>query len=132
PMNFVRTLSSILLVAAGLGMAGCATIPGENAEEQATHIDSLVIKSLADVVVQAPQSKDEIAASAGYVIMSNKLTKIPLVGVGWGYGVGVDNRSGERTYLKMSRFDLGLGVGARAVRPVVIFQDAEKFREYID
>jgi lipid-binding SYLF domain-containing protein len=66
------------------------------------------------------------------VIMNNKLTKIPLVGVGAGYGVAVDPRADQRTYLRMSRFDLGMGWGARAIRPVMIFHDAEKFRKFID
>jgi lipid-binding SYLF domain-containing protein len=54
------------------------------------------------------------------------------VGVGAGYGVAVDKRTDERTYLRMSRFDLGMGWGARALRPVMIFHDEEKFRRFID
>jgi hypothetical protein len=112
--------------------AGCATVPGKTGQEQAETIDSLVVRTLADLERQHPGAQAEIAASAGCVIMNNKLTKIPLVGVGAGYGVGIETRTGTRTYLRMRRFDLGLGVGARAVRPVIVFQDAEKFRAYID
>lgn len=32
----------------------------------------------------------------------------------------------------MKRFDLGAGWGARAVRPVMVFHDQEKFRKFID
>jgi hypothetical protein len=110
---------------------GCASVPGKTGEEQAMAIDSLVTKTLADLEREHPQAKDEIAQSVGYVIMNNKLTKIPLVGVGAGYGVAVDS-AGTRTYLRMRRFDLGAGWGARAVRPVLIFQDEKKFRDYID
>lgn len=111
---------------------GCATIPGDTGEEQAMEVDSLVTRTLADLEKQEPKTKDEITQSVGYVIMNNKLTKIPLVGVGAGYGVGIDTKSGKRTYLRMRRFDIGAGWGARAVRPVLIFQDEEKFRKYID
>jgi lipid-binding SYLF domain-containing protein len=115
-----------------LTVAGCATIPGKSSSEQVITGDELVKRTLADLTVQYPQTKDEIAQCVGYVVMNNKLTKIPVVGVGSGYGVAVDNKSGQKTYLRMSRFDLGAGWGARSVRPVLIFQDEEKFRQFID
>ena len=112
--------------------AGCASIPGKTGEEQAVTIEELERKTLADLRQQEPKTEEEIARSVGYVIMNNKLTKIPLVGVGAGYGVAVDSKTGERTYLRMSRFDLGMGWGARALRPVMIFHDEGKFRRFID
>ena len=128
----LRIPAFALFVGAALSLGACASVPGDTGEEQAIEVDSLVTKTLADLEKQDPNTKDEIAQSAGYVIMNNKLTKIPLIGVGAGYGVGIDTRSGERTYLKMRRLDLGMGWGARAVRPVLIFQDAKKYQEYID
>lgn len=124
--------ASATLIAALIAAAGCATVPGNTGQEQAEAIDSLVIRTLADLERLHPESQAEIDSSAGYVIMNNKLTKIPLVGIGAGYGVGIETKTGTRTYLRMRRFDLGLGIGARAVRPVIVFQDAEKFRKYID
>jgi lipid-binding SYLF domain-containing protein len=111
---------------------GCASIPGKTGAEQAVSVEELETKTLADLAKQEPKSAEEIAQCVGYVIMNNKLTKIPLVGVGAGYGVAVDPRADQRTYLRMSRFDLGMGWGARAIRPVMIFHDAEKFRKFID
>ena len=128
----VRLSALAALVAASLSLHACASIPGDTGEEQAIEIDSLVTKTLADLEKQDPTTKDAIAQSAGYVIMNNKLTKIPLIGVGAGYGVGINQKSGERTYLKMRRLDLGMGWGARAVRPVLIFEDEKKYLEYID
>jgi len=119
-------------IVAWLSFVGCASIPGDTGEEQAIEIDSLVTKTLADLEKLNAETKDQIAQSSGYVIMNNKLTKIPLVGVGAGYGVGVNTKTGEKTYLKMRRFDIGMGWGARAVRPVLIFQDEKKYGEYID
>jgi hypothetical protein len=84
------------------------------------------------VQAQDSTAADNLAHCVGYVIMSNKLTKIPLVGVGAGYGVAVERATGERTYLRMRRFDIGLGIGVRAVRPMLIFADSVKFRRYID
>ena len=127
----VRPALAGLAAAFVLLAVGCASIPGKTGQEQAIAIDSLVTRTLADLEREHPTSKEELAHSVGYVIMNNKLTKIPLVGVGAGYGVAIDS-AGKQTYLRMRRFDLGAGWGARALRPVLIFQDEKKFRDYID
>ena len=115
-----------------VGLSGCASIPGKTGEEQAETIDALVERTLADLYKQEPKTKEEIANSVGYAIMNNKITKIPIVGAGSGYGVAINTRTGEKTYLKMARFDVGGGWGARSVRPVLIFQDEKKFKDFID
>ena len=123
---------ALALLLLGFSLAGCASIPGKTGQEQAVTIEELETKTLADIQKQEPRTTEELANCAGYVIMNNKLTKIPLVGVGGGYGVGVNKKTGEKTYLKMSRFDIGMGWGARAVRPVLIFHDSTKFARYVD
>jgi len=112
--------------------AGCASIPGKTGEEQAEHIDALVERTLADLQKQDPATKEALATCVGYVVMSNKITKIPLVGVGGGYGVAIETKTGARTYLKMARFDVGMGWGARSIRPVAIFTDAKVFKDMTD
>jgi len=91
-----------------------------------------VERTLADLYKQEPNAKEAIANSIGYVVMNNKVTKIPIVGAGSGYGVAINSKTGEKTYLKMARFDVGGGWGARGVRPVLIFQDEKKFKDFID
>jgi lipid-binding SYLF domain-containing protein len=118
-----------LLVAS---LSGCASVPGETREEQVQTIDELVERTLTDLYKQEANTVQEIADSVGYAIMSNKIMKVPLVGVGSGYGVAINNKTGERTYIKMERFDLGGGLGARSERPIVIFQEEEKFKDFID
>jgi lipid-binding SYLF domain-containing protein len=125
---------TLALVAAGTAMAvaGCTTIPGETQQEQVQTIEQLVAKTLVDLERQNPQTKDELSSSVGYVVMSNKITKIPFFGAGVGYGVAIDNKTQEKTYLRMSRFDFGAGWGARSVRPVLIFRDETKFHQFVD
>jgi len=133
-MQYMRSLALLgcTLLFFLVGMSGCASIPGKTGEEQAETIDALVERTLADLYKQEPKAKDAIANSVGYVVMSNKITKIPLVGAGSGYGVAINTKTGEKTYIKMARFDLGGGWGARSVRPVLIFQDEKKFKDFID
>jgi hypothetical protein len=113
-------------------MAGCASIPGKTGEEQAENMDALVDRTLADLYEKAPATKEAIASSVGYIVMSNKITKIPFVGAGGGYGVAIETKTGARTYLEMARFDVGMGWGARSLRPVAIFTDAKAFKDMTD
>lgn len=130
-MRSLTMMSSILLFLV-VGMSGCASIPGETGEEQSEAIDALVDRTLKDLYRQEPKSTEEIGKSVGYAIMSNKITKIPIFGAGSGYGVAINNKTGEKTYLKMVRFDIGGGLGARSVRHIMIFQDEKKFKDLTD
>ncbi|RTL00909.1 MAG: hypothetical protein EKK59_03745 [Neisseriaceae bacterium] len=114
-----------------LVLSACASVPGDTGTEQAQTVEQLVERTLADLYRQEPATREEIARAVGYAVMDNKITKVPMVGAGSGYGVAIDNLSGEKTYLKMLRFDVGGGWGARSVRPVVIFHDQAKFRDFI-
>ena len=113
-------------------MSGCSSIPGATGEEQMQAIDELVERTLPDLYKQDPKAREEVAKSVGYVIASNTITKVPIVGAGSGYGVAINTKTAEKTYLTMSRFDVGGGWGARSVRPVLIFQDEMKFKDFID
>jgi lipid-binding SYLF domain-containing protein len=114
-----------------VGMFGCAGVPGNTGAEQEQTIDELVERTLSDLYKQEPKTKEGIESSVGYAIMNNKITKIPIVGAGSGYGVAIETKTGEKTYIEMVRFDIGGGWGARSVRPVLIFQNEERFKQFI-
>ena len=126
------TLIGFTLLFLVVGMSGCASIPGKTGEEQSKAIDALVKQTLKDLYKQEPKGKEEIGKSVGYAIMKNKFAKIPIVGAGSGYGVAINNKTGEKTYLKIVRFGIGGGYGARRVGPVLIFQNEKKFKDFID
>src|SRR6266850_1350212 len=129
----IARLAFLLLASISVAApSGCGGIPGATGEEQVQTIDELVERTLSDLYKQEPRTREEIAKSVGYAIMDNKITKVPLVGVGAGYGVAINNKTGQKTYIRMARFDLGGGWGARSLRPVAIFQDERKFKDFID
>ena len=132
-IGFLKRASPIGLGAIPLllFLGGCATVPGKTKTDQIQTVDQLIETTLADLVSQNPAVKKELERSVGYVIMNNKITKIPVFGAGAGYGAAVARASGEKTYLRMARFDFGAGWGARSVRPVLIFFDEPLFQKFI-
>ena len=115
-----------------MGFTGCVKVPGETRQDQVVTIDQLIERTLKDLYEQNPKTKEEIVSSVGYAVFNNKITKVPVVGAGTGYGVAIHNKSSQRTYLKMVRLDIGGGWGARSVRPVIIFHNEQKFNDLIN
>jgi len=120
------------LVLLTAGLSGCASIPGKTEAQQVKTIDELIDRTLPDLYKQDPNTKEEIAHSVGYAIMENDIVKVPVFGEGSGYGVAINNKTGARTYITMTRFDIGGGDGGRIVRPVVIFQSEQKFKDFTE
>ena len=94
-------------------------------EEKRAVIAELERSALADLMDQHPESRAVLDRSVGYAILAKAVTKVPVFGAGDGLGVAVDTRSGERTYLRVGRFDVGGGLGARRYRLVMIFTEPE-------
>jgi len=112
-------------------MAGCAAIPGDTPKEQVTTIETLHTETLEELYREYPGAREQIERSAGYVIMDNSLVKIPFFGAGSGYGIAVNRVTKTQTYVKMVRFDIGWGGGARHIRPVLIVYDQKTFEDFV-
>src|SRR5260221_13675499 len=127
-MTIARLAFLLLASISVAGPSGCAGIPGATGEEQVQTIDQLVERTLSDLYKQEPRTKAEIANSVGYAITDNKVTKVPLVGAGEGYGGAINNKTGGKTYIRMTRLDLGSGRGGRSGRPGATFQHSSKLK----
>jgi lipid-binding SYLF domain-containing protein len=105
----------------------CASIPGNTGEEQKKSVDLLVEQTLADLYHQNPKTKEYIAKSIGYAVMKGQAAKYPVIGTGSGYGVAIHNTTNDKTYLEITEFSVGAGLGVRTIRFVIIFEDEDKF-----
>ena len=98
-------------------------------EEKRNLLLDLEDETLAELVEKAPAAQGDIDRAMGYAIFSNKTTKVPFVGTGDGIGVVVNKETGNRTYLKVTRFDVGGGLGVRSYREIILYFDEEAFRK---
>jgi lipid-binding SYLF domain-containing protein len=90
-------------------------------EEKRTFLAELEQQTLTELVDKHPEAQAEIDRAVGHAVFSNTTTKVPIVGAGEGIGVVVDKNTGERTYLKVGRLDVGGGLGVRKYRLIVVF-----------
>jgi hypothetical protein len=121
-MNRSQTLLWAILLTM---LSSCASLSEEEANSKRKEIDSMGDTALSRLLEIRPELQSAFEASPGYAIADMKLTKVPVFGASGGPGLVVDRRTGARTYLKVTRFDVGGGMGIATFKVVILFQDAE-------
>ena len=120
--------AAVILVA--LLVASCSsTHRSMSVEEKRDFLAEAEQKTLAELIEKRPETQAEMDRSVGHAVFSNRLAKIPFVGAGDGIGVVFDKNTGERTYLKVQRLDVGGGLGVREYRLVVVFFEEEPLKK---
>ena len=132
----VHSLSRIAfasaLGAAALFAGGCATTHGNTIEERRDFVADMHDDTLQDLYRQRPEAREKIENAPGYGVFSTIDTNLILLATGGGYGVVVDNATGERTHMRMGEVGVGPGVGVKDLRAVLVFHSEptlEKFSE---
>lgn len=120
----------VTLLSASVMISSCASIPGSTKDEKIKNINSLVEQTITELYKLEPETKELIGSSAGYAVMEGITTKWPMIGTGSGYGVAINKQTGEKTYLEITKFDIGAGLGVKSIRFAIIFQDEKKFNKF--
>lgn len=79
-----------------------------------------------------PHTRKLIANAAGYGVFSNLNAQIFFVGGGKGYGVVVDNSTGDKTYMNMAEGALGFGLGIKDFREIILFNSPAVLYKFIN
>jgi lipid-binding SYLF domain-containing protein len=127
-----RLLPLVAILSALCAFASCVSVPGDTVEEKRAHVDKYTQESLDLLVKQTPDAQAKLDAAKGYAVIRQSVLKIPLFGGGSGWGEVVDKTSGKRTYVKLRRFDVGAGWGARVTRVIAILETPEALEEALD
>ena len=111
---------------------GCVTPKGNNVQDKRNYVLDMKNETLKDLYSKKPESKAKVEGAVGYAVFSNINTNLFLFSSGNGYGVAVDNATGKKTYMKMNLLGVGLGLGLKDFRAVLIFKDKKVFNEFVD
>jgi len=120
-------LITILLSAAGCGPSN----KKYTLAEQRQIIDNMANETLERLYIQKPTVRQEIADSAGHAVFENGNVYVLFASAGGGYGVVVDKATGRKTYMKMTSGGVGIGLGAKNYRLVVIFKNRRAVTEFV-
>ena len=124
-------ISLSLVLALLLVVAGCATMTSDEKEQKRAELDAMAEAAIAGLVEQDSGIKTEIDESLGYAVANMKLTKVPVVGAGGGEGVIFNKATQQRTYITVSRLDIGGGWGARSYKALLVF-DSQKVMDKLE
>ncbi len=111
---------------------GCGPSAKLSIGEQRQVVADMETETLARLYKEEPATKDKIKKAAGYGVFSNANINVIFVSAGSGYGIVTDNSTGKKTYMKMALGGVGLGLGAKDYRQVLIFNSKEVLNKFIE
>jgi lipid-binding SYLF domain-containing protein len=123
----LTVLSVLVVLATGCGPSSSKYTIGERRQV----IDDMAANTLERLYREQASTKKQVADAAGYGVFSNANVNIILISGGGGYGVVVNNRTGERTYMKMALGGVGLGLGLKDYRQVLVFRDSNTLDNFV-
>jgi len=105
---------------------------GYTPDQKRQFVLNMMEDSLGKLYTEKPYTRKLIANAAGYGVFSNLNAQIIFVGGGSGYGVVIDNENGTKTYMNMAEGSLGLGVGVKDFREIIIFNSPAVLHKFIN
>jgi lipid-binding SYLF domain-containing protein len=123
-----------LLVCGSLLASGCRAgkgAEGANPAEQRTAIQTETRTTLQELYTLEPEARSKVARSVGYGYFSNVNLNLLVLSTENGYGVVHDNVTGKDTYMKMAGGGVGLGMGAKDYRAILVFTDPRVMERFI-
>ncbi len=127
-----KTIFYLLLAVTILSLVtGCGPSSKLSVVERQQIVGNMETEILQRLYKEQPATKDKIKKAAGYGVFSNANVNLILISAGSGYGVVVDNATDKRTYMKMALGGIGLGLGAKDYRQVLIFKSKETMQKFV-
>jgi hypothetical protein len=118
-----------------LVVAGCASVPTADKEEKQAFILGSIGEMMAELYETNPELEKEVENASGWAAFNYRLSKLPIVlgglGGGGGYGVLVDNRTEQQTFMSVRIGEWGVGVGTRIFGTLIVFDDEHVMRDFV-
>ena len=128
----MRKITVLGLILAITAAAGCVSPKGATVSEKRASVLTMRDETLADLYARKPELKKRVEGAAGYGSFSNIGTNIIFTTTGSGYGIVVNNKTGEKTYMKMAELGLGLGLGIKDFRAVFVFHNEDVLNKFVN
>ena len=126
-----KMFALILCATVFLTLSACLSPSGGTLEQKRDAIERMHNETLFQLYRQRTSAESVISKAVGYAVFSN-INAYFFVGGGAGYGVAVDQSSGQRTYMKMAQVGAGLGIGIQDIRVVFVFHSARAYNSFIN
>ncbi|ODS24260.1 hypothetical protein AB835_04315 [Candidatus Endobugula sertula] len=128
-MLLVRLIPLILI---SIIVSACASIGSGTKQEKREAILGMSDDILKQLYREKPDTRAQIKSAVGYATFSNANINLFVVSAGTGYGVVKNLKTGKYTYMNMAEGGVGLGLGAKDYRIVMVFHNISSLEHFID
>ncbi|MEH6348179.1 MAG: YSC84-related protein [Bermanella sp.] len=128
-MLLSRLIATFIL---SLTLTACASLGNGSRLEKQQDIIEMKDNVLSQLFVKKPDTRAQINSAPGYAVFSNANINLLFVSAGTGYGVVENTISGQHTYMNMAEGGVGLGLGAKDYRLVMVFHTVEAMNYFIE
>ncbi|WP_185233501.1 hypothetical protein [Teredinibacter franksiae] len=125
-------LKLALLLALASITASCVTNQGASKADKQQSILEMKNDTLSRLFKVKPHVRGQLNEAPGYAVFSNANVNLVLASFGGGYGVVKNMKTGQHTYMNMGEVGLGLGLGAKDFRIVMVFDSTEVMNKFIN
>jgi lipid-binding SYLF domain-containing protein len=89
------------------------------------------VRILEETYTHRPAALPLVRESVGYATFSSFDAKVVFLGSGNGYGLAVDRTTGERTFMRMTKIEAGVGLGLQEANVLLVFRDPDRFAAFV-
>jgi len=124
-----RALLATLLL---LLLTACASMGKGTPAEKRQAILNMKDEVLTQLFETKPDTRAQINSAPGYAVFSNANINLFVLAAGTGYGVVKNMATGEYIYMNMAEGGVGLGLGVKDYRIVMVFHSTEAMERFIN
>jgi hypothetical protein len=125
--SLYRSHTAGLIAVLALLLGGCSTTMSlEEREKRRNQIDEQSQDIVEALLQTYPDIEQRIDESDGYATLALSGMKVPVVGSATGEGVIYSQEENSKTYVSITRYDVGAGIGAGGYRSLTLFNDIDE------
>jgi len=113
-------------------LVSCASMGSGNRTQKQDAILKMKDNVLTQLFHDKPNTRSQLKTAPGYAVFSNANVNLFFVAAGTGYGVVKNMRTGKYTYMNMAEGGVGLGLGVKDYRIVMVFHTEEAMNQFIN
>ena len=131
-MKISKLAIKSVFVAAVLALTSCASMGDGTVAEKRQAILDMQQNALARLYTEKPDTRSQVRDAAGYAVFTNANINVIFFAAGTGYGVVNNQITGTKSYMNMAEGGVGLGLGAKDYRVVMVFHTQKAMSYFIE
>lgn len=113
-------------------LTACASMGDGSKAEKQQEILKMKDTVLTQLFEKKPDTRSQLNAAPGYAVFSNANVNLLFLAAGTGYGVVKNRSTGKYTYMNMAEGGVGLGLGVKDYRIVMVFHTTQAMNNFIN